>query len=287
MLDTIIKPTVRGKLDRMRRLLPPVSPAADPSDREAGPGLTGPDGEVDLDAVYAYPEDVVGAGRPWLRANMVESLDGASQAGDGLSAGLSSPGDKKIFGVLRGLADVVLVGASTVRAEGYRPPQPKAAYAAAREAAGRAPVPVIAIVSRSLDLDLTAPLFTEAIVPTVVLTGPDADPELLAATAKAADVIVAGPPGAGGVDPGAAVDALAARGWTRLLTEGGPHLLGQLASAGRVDELCLALSPQLSGGTSRRIIAGTDPMVPQPMELRTLLEDDGFLFARYVRRPDR
>lgn len=283
----------------MRRLLPADSTADSPTGSSsdspfgspfgsaAGPRLTGPDGEVDLDAVYAYPEDIVGAGRPWLRANMVESLDGASQAVDGLSAGLSSPADKKIFGVLRGLADVVLVGASTVRAEGYRPPQPKAAYAAARKAAGQAPVPVIAIVSRSLALDLTAPLFTDALVPTVVLTGPDADPELLAATAEAADVIIAGPRGATGVDPGAAVDALAARGWTRLLTEGGPHLLGQLASAGRLDELCLALSPQLVGGTARRILAGADPMVPQAMELHTLLEEDGFLFARYVRHPDR
>jgi riboflavin biosynthesis pyrimidine reductase len=277
-LDTVIKPTVRAKLDRMRRLLP--------TDREAGPGLTGPDGEVDLAAVYAYPEEVVGAGRPWLRANMVASLDGAAQAGDGLSAGLSSPADKEIFGVLRGLADVVLVGATTVRNEGYRPARVKAAFAEARKAAGQAPVPAIAIVTRSLDLDLSAPLFTDAVVPTVVLTGPDADPERLAEVREAADVIVAGAPGSSGVDPGAAVDALTSRGWLRQLTEGGPHLLGELAAAGRLDELCLAVSPQITAGPAGRITGG-DAMVPQEMELRTLLEDDGFLFARYVRNSGR
>lgn len=275
----------------MRRLLPlPESPRPIPP---TGPDDGPPDGVsagggadvVDLDAVYAYPSDIVDAGRPWVRANMVSSLDGAAQAGDGLSAGLSSPGDKRIFGVLRALADVVLVGASTVRAEGYRPPKRRAAYAPAREAAGRLPVPVIAIVSRSLELDFGAPLFTDALVPTVVLTGPDADPERLAAARKAADVIVAGPPGASGVDPGAAVDALAGRGWTRILTEGGPHLLAQLLAAGRLDELCLALGPLLVGGAASRITNGLAPEIPQSMELRTLLEDDGFLFARYVRNP--
>ncbi|MDI2125131.1 pyrimidine reductase family protein [Yinghuangia seranimata] len=289
----------------MRRLLPvPEGPA------DGGPET---ESDIDLEEAYAYPAHIVAAGRPWLRANMVTSLDGAAQAGDGLSAGLSSPADKRIFGVLRGLADVVIVGASTVRAEGYRPPQPKPAYAPARVAAGRNPVPVIAIVSRSLALDLTAPLFTEAVVPTVVLTGPDADPERLAAARKAADVIIAGAPGTSGVDPGAAVDALAARGWTRMLTEGGPHLLGQLLESGRLDELCLALSPQLAGGTATRMTVaspavpaagggtpagtpagapvgtptvspiGSDGKLPQSMELHTLLEEDGFLFARYVR----
>ncbi|MGW0663377.1 pyrimidine reductase family protein [Streptodolium elevatio] len=265
----------------MRRLLPATdAPGSAPS---GAPPETA--AEVDLDLVYAYPSDVVDAGRPWLRANMVSSLDGAAQAGDGLSAGLSSPGDKRIFGVLRALADVVLVGASTVRAEGYRPPKPQPAYAPARTAAGRPPVPVIAIVTRSLELDFTTPLFTEAEVPTVVLTGPECDPDRLAEARKYADVVIAGEPGSTGVDIGAAVDALAARGWTRLLTEGGPHLLGQLVMAGRLDELCLALGPLLLGGAAPRITNGPAPEVPQAMELHTLLEEDGFLFARYVRNP--
>lgn len=85
----------------MQQLISPVDGAfADPASLES------------LAAVYAYP-DQVNRGRPWLRANMVAGLDGGARL-DGLSEGLSSSADKRIFGVLRALADVVLVGAETV-----------------------------------------------------------------------------------------------------------------------------------------------------------------------------
>ncbi|MFF7245991.1 pyrimidine reductase family protein [Embleya sp. NPDC008237] len=245
----------------MRRLLPVPSTPAEP--------------DVDLVEAYAYPPD-----RTWLRANMVASLDGAAQAPDGLSAGLSSPADKRIFGVLRGLADVVLVGAATVRQEGYRPPKPKAAYAAARAAAGQPPAPVIAIVSRSLALDFTTPLFTEAITPTIVITCEDAAPQGLAAAREYGDVIVAG---RDRVDFASALDALAARGLTRQLTEGGPHVLAQIAACGRLDELCLTLSPLLTAGPADRILAGPTLVDAVPMRPVSLLEEDGSLFTRYVR----
>ena len=64
--------------------------------------LPSPGDELDLLAladVYAYPRD------RWLRANFVSSADGAAYA-DGKSGGLSSPDDKRVFGVLRVLADV-------------------------------------------------------------------------------------------------------------------------------------------------------------------------------------
>ena len=233
------------------------------------------EGPLDLAATYAYP-----AGRTWLRANMVAGLDGAAQAPDGLSAGLSSEADKNIFGVLRGLADVVVVGASTVRNEGYRPARPKAAFAAAREAAGQAPVAAIAIVSRSLSLDFTAPLFTEAVVPTVVITCEEANPVGLAAAGKVGEVITAG---RDRVDFAAALDALAERGLTRQLTEGGPRVLAQIAASGRLDELCLTLSPLLTAGAADRILAGPafdDAVAMRPI---SLLEHEGSLFARYVR----
>lgn len=127
-----------------------------------------------LAEVYAYPEQVR-RGRAWLRANMVSGLDGAARL-DGLSEGLSGAADKRIFGVLRALSDVVLVGAQTVRAEGYRPARARAEFAAAREAAGQRPAPVIAIVSRGLDLDLSTPLFTAPLVRTVVVTCEDSPP---------------------------------------------------------------------------------------------------------------
>ncbi|WP_406204431.1 pyrimidine reductase family protein [Kitasatospora sp. NBC_01560] len=251
----------------MQQLITPLDrPAADPASLES------------LAAVYAYP-DQVNHGRPWLRANMVAGLDGGAKL-DGLSEGLSSQADKRIFGVLRALADVVLVGAETVRAEGYRPGRARADFAAARKAAGQAPAPVIAVVTRSLELDLTAPLFTEPLVRTVVITTGDAPEERRAAVAGVADLIVAG---RGSVDLRAAVAALAERGWTRLLSEGGPRLLGQLAAADLLDELCLSLAPLITGGGAPRIIHDAEMPDVQQMRLVSLIEQKGFLFTRYLR----
>ncbi len=172
----------------MRRLLPPVpEPAAShagaasqvgavPVEGEEGPGALGA-----LAAAYPYPPREAGS---YLRANMVGSLDGAAHY-EGRSAPLSSPADMRVFGVLRALADVVVVGAETARQEGYRPAKARAAFAARRAADGQAPAPAIAVVSRSLDLDLASPLFTGPVVPTLVLTGAGAPAERRAAAERA------------------------------------------------------------------------------------------------------
>ncbi|MFF9086705.1 pyrimidine reductase family protein [Streptomyces sp. NPDC014991] len=237
---------------------------------------------AELAAAYAYPEPGPGARRPWLRANMVSSLDGAAQH-EGRSQPISSATDMRVFGTLRALADVVLVGAETVRQEGYRPARVRAEFAGARAAAGQDPVPAIAIVSASLELDFTLPLFTSPLVPTLVLTGAAAAPDRVAAAEKAgARVLVAGD--GTGVEPARAVRALADLGHTRLLTEGGPRLLGQLIAAEVLDELCLTVSPTLTAGDAQRIAGGPAVTVPHRFALASLLEEDGFLFGRY-RRP--
>ena len=249
-------------------------PAGDSADREWS--------LQELAAVYAYPEPGPGAREPWLRANMVSSLDGAAQH-EGRSQPISGTADMRIFGTLRGLADAVLVGAETVRREGYRPARARAAFADLREAAGQAPAPAIAVVSASLDLDFSWPLFTSPLVPTLVLTGAAAAPDRVAAAEKAgARVVIAGD--GMGVDPDRAVRALADLGMTRLLTEGGPRLLGQLITAGVLDELCLTVSPMLTAGDAQRIAGGPSVAVPRRFELVSLLEEEGFLFSRY-RRP--
>ncbi|MEV4432291.1 pyrimidine reductase family protein [Streptomyces sp. NPDC049585] len=258
----------------MRRLFPyPVSPA-DLEDREWGLD--------ELADLYAYPEH--GGGGAWLRANMVSSLDGAAHH-EGRSQPLSSAADMRIFGTLRGLADAVVVGAETVRQEGYRPTRAREAFAARRAALGQGPAPVIAVVSAGLALDFTLPLFTSPLVPTVVLTGAAAPAERVAAArAAGTEVVVAG--------EGREVDAarvpalLAERGLTRLLTEGGPRLLGQFASAGVLDEMCLSLAPMVATGTAPRIMAGPPLAVPARFSLESMLEDAGFLFTRYRRIPD-
>ncbi|MBK3521714.1 MULTISPECIES: pyrimidine reductase family protein [Streptomyces] len=272
----------------MRRLFPVTEETAAQARADGGaPAASGAavDREWDLAelaAAYAYPDPAPGAPRPWLRANMVSSLDGAAQH-EGHSKPISSAADMRIFGTLRALADVVLVGAETVRQEGYRPARVRAEFAGARAAAGQAPVPAIAIVSASLDLDFTLPLFTSPLVPTLILTGAAAAPDRVAAAEKAgARVLVAGE--GMGVEPARAVEALAGLGHTRLLTEGGPRLLGQLIAAEVLDELCLTVSPTLTAGGAQRISGGPSVAVPHRFELVSLLEEDGFLFGRY-RRP--
>jgi riboflavin biosynthesis pyrimidine reductase len=218
------------------------------------------DGEVDLRAAYAVKAD------RHVRANFVASLDGAVTI-DGKSAGLSSEGDRKLFHLLRTMADVVLVGAGTARGENYGGAKPVDGHA-----------PPIAVVSRSLDLDVTSRLFTETTVPPVVITcaaSPDRARERLSTVA---DVVVAGD---SDVDLGVALGTLADRGLRRVLCEGGPHLLGSVAAAGLLDELCLTLAPIVAGGTAGRIVAGYLPEVVEPMHLRHVLEEDGHLFLRY------
>ncbi|MEU3026767.1 pyrimidine reductase family protein [Streptomyces incarnatus] len=264
----------------MRRLFPVTDETPAQASDGGERGAAGADHEwslAELAAAYAYPAE-----RPWLRGNMVSSLDGAAQH-DGRSQPLSSATDMRIFGTLRALADVVVVGAETVRQEGYRPARARAEFAAAREAAGQGPAPAIAVVTASLDLDFSLPLFTAPLVPTLILTGAAAAPEKAAAAEKAgARVVVAGE--GMGVDPERAVRALAGLGHHRLLTEGGPRLLGQLIAAEVLDELCLTLSPTLTAGAAQRVAGGPSVAVPRRFELVSLLAEDGFLFGRY-RRP--
>ncbi|MEU7898851.1 pyrimidine reductase family protein [Nonomuraea sp. NPDC049152] len=228
--------------------------------------------EPDISQAYAYPER-----RPWLRVNMVASADGGTWV-KGLSGGLSSKGDRRIFGILRGLSDVVMAGAATVRTEGYGPAKPRESWQPLRE--GRPAAPPIAVVTRRLDLDLGSPLFTDAepYARTIVITCASAPQDRRAEAAERADVIVAGDDR---VDLGQAVAALRERGLDRILCEGGPRLNGQLAAAGLIDELCLSVSPMLIGGGAARILNGEAAQVG--LSLAQVLEEEGFLFCRYIR----
>ncbi|MFI1188493.1 pyrimidine reductase family protein [Streptomyces californicus] len=260
------------------------SPAGPPTDREWTLD--------ELAEAYAYPAapdrpapvgagGSVPSGGSWLRANMVSTLDGAAQH-EGRSQPISCAADMRIFGTLRGLADVVIAGAETVRQEGYRPARAREAFAARRAAAGQGPAPAVAVVSASLELDFSLPLFTEPLVPTLVLTGAAAPADRIAAARKAgAEVVIAGD--GAGVDPARAVRELADRGLRRQLTEGGPRLLGQFVAAGVLDELCLTISPMLTAGDAQRIAGGPGVAVPERFFLASLLEEAGFLFSRYRR----
>ncbi|MGW0391507.1 pyrimidine reductase family protein [Streptomyces sp. NPDC003042] len=233
----------------------------------------------ELADAYAYPE--LAPGGHWLRANMVSTLDGAAQH-DGHSKPISGESDMRIFGTLRALADVVIVGAETVRQEGYRPARAREAFAARREAAGQGPAPAIAVVSAGLDLDFGLPLFTSPLVPTLLVTGATARADRVADAVKAGvEVVVAGDGAA--VDLARAVRELAARGLRRQLTEGGPRLLGQLVAADVLDELCLTISPMLTAGDAQRVAGGPSVTVPHRLAPACVLEEAGFLFTSYRR----
>ncbi len=218
--------------------------------------------------------------RPRVRANMIASVDGAAYL-NGRTAALSGPADRMVFAVLRTLADVILVGAGTARAERYRPVRDTEVWSSLR--AGRPPTPSIAVVTTSLDLDACGRLVADApaYAPTIVLTTAHAAHERRAALAGRAVVVVAGQES---VEPARALAALADLGHRNVLLEGGPHLLGQIADAGLLDELCLTISPMLAGGTSGRILsspAAPDAAPAAGLRLAHVLADDGYLLCRY------
>jgi 5-amino-6-(5-phosphoribosylamino)uracil reductase len=238
-------------------MLSPLPLAGDPTDLD----------DDALAAHYAYPEELAA---PCVRVNFVSSADGAVTV-DGRSGGLGTDADRRVFGLLRQLADVVLVGAGTVRTEDYR--------GARRPTRGRDTPPPIAVVTGSAELDPTSRLFTDTAVPPIVLTldsAPSQRRERLAAAG--ADVVALER-----LSPDLLLRELAARGLHRVLCEGGPALHGALIAADAVDELCLTLSPLLAGGSSGRIAHGPADSPPRPLALVGALQADGALLLHYRR----
>jgi 5-amino-6-(5-phosphoribosylamino)uracil reductase len=214
-----------------------------------------------------------------LRVNFVASLDGAITV-DGVSEGLGSPGDQRIFGVLRALADAVLVGHGTAASEGYRPITADSRVGRLRAAIGRPPTAPVVVVSQRASLDPSSRLVTGAVSPTVLVTCATADPDRRAALeAAGVTVLVCGDDD---VDLPMALDRLAGRGLEQVLCEGGPQLLHAALTAGVVDELDLSIAPALVGGETRLLGSALPDVVR--LDLRQLLEEDGMLFTRYAVR---
>lgn len=213
---------------------------------------------------------------PHLRANFATSMDGSVTDPQGRSGGLGGEGDREVFRTLRAHTDAILVGAGTVRSEGYGPHRLSAGVAARRAAEGRPrPAPIV-VVTGSADLDPTDPLFTEAVTPTIVLTRAAAPAERRAALAEVGEVIVVGD---GEVDLGAGVEGLHERGLERLLCEGGPSLLGHLLALDLVDELCLTVAPVIVGDHQRALVSDLPEL--RRLTLVGALEAAGDLALRY------
>jgi riboflavin biosynthesis pyrimidine reductase len=228
----------------------------------------------DADLVGCYPRRP----EPTLRVNFIASLDGAVTV-DGKSGALGGPGDKLIFDTLRMVCDALLVGAGTVRTENYDGLRLDPAARAWRRDHGLAEFPLMVVVSAALDLDPAQLAFADAPIRPLVVTHRGAGAARRAALAPVAEVVACGDTE---IDLAAAVRLLHARGVAQILCEGGPRLFGALIAGDLVDELCLTVSPVLTGGAAGRIAAGPGGP-PREMSLRGVLADGDMLFLRYAR----
>jgi riboflavin biosynthesis pyrimidine reductase len=234
-------------------------------------------GEVrnsELETIYGYPDSL---DRGYVRLNFSCTATG-NVAVDGRSAGLGSKADKKVYGRLRRLADVILVGAGTARADGYRGARTWDALRSQRRAQNQPEVAPIAVVTASADIDVDGSLFTDASVPPIILTvnaAPKANVDRL--TLAGAEVVIVGEERA---DARQIIDALAARGLYRILCEGGASLFGDLVAADVVDEVCFTLSPHI-GGTGQ--ISSSAAGGLRALRLKSVLADEDVLLLRYVR----
>jgi riboflavin biosynthesis pyrimidine reductase len=253
-----------------------MSPAEAPqlTFRELYPG----DGDADLTRLYAPRPAGPSTGRH-VRVNMIASLDGGTSR-DGTSGSLGGPADHVVFALLRSYADAVLVGAGTMRAEQYGPARLSDESRRARIERGQTPVPPIAVVTRSANLDWQSAFFVDAEIRPVVLTV-EASRQHHPDAAPVADVVIAG---SEEVDLALGLDELARRGLRHVLVEGGPSLNADLLARDAIDEVCLSVSPVLLGGSSSRILRGESTPEAFPLELASIVTADGFLFLRYSRR---
>lgn len=236
--------------------------------------LPDPDPDVDLFDALRPPA------LAWLRLDFVASLDGAVVDDAGRSGGLGGPGDRAVFRMLRAHADAILVGAGTARDERYGPHRMVPELSARRAAEGRTDPAAIVVVTRSLELDLSSPLFAEAVAPTVVLTCSAASAAGRAAVVEAGgEVVVAG---VDHVDLVEGAELLRAHGLASIVCEGGPRLAADLVDAGLVDELCLTIAPMLMGHNGPRMVTALAGRAP--FALTRVLESDSELYLGYEAR---
>ncbi|WP_072801956.1 pyrimidine reductase family protein [Rhodococcoides yunnanense] len=240
--------------------------------------------ELDDDAVlraYAYPEALT---RPWIRVNFVSSIDGAVTA-DGASAGLGTPADKRVFDVLRGAADAVVVGAGTARSENYGGVRLPEWARARRVALGQQPVPPVVVVTGSASLDPRSRLFTDTDVPPTIITTTSAPADARRRLQNAGASVFALKTDA--VFASGVSEILDSAGHRRILLEGGPGLFGTFLDDDAVDEVCLTTSPVVVGGSAGRISRSSTASLHAMKRAHVIADDDGTVLTRWVRTRSR
>lgn len=235
--------------------------------------------EDELYRLYSYPAEMT---RCVVRGNAIASLDGAATTA-GTSGGLGGAGDRWLFAVQRELADVIVVGAGTARAESYGGARMSVAQRIRRQTRGQAEVPPIALVTATGQVERDMAVRTGSEVPPLVMTctaSVGVARERVGATAEVVDCSGSDPDR---VDLAVLLDRLAERGLLRVLTEGGPTLLGEFVAQGVLDEMCLTSAPLLLGGNAVRTAQGGTEVLTRLRLAHLLSDDDGYLYARYVR----
>lgn len=226
---------------------------------------------------YAYPEPLT---QPWVRANFIASVDGAA-AVDGRSGGLGHPSDRSAYELIRELADVIVVGAGTAIAENYGGATGDPDRVARRVTAGLSGIPPIAVVTGGGSLSPDADVLTRTEVPSVVVTCTAVGRGRIADyRAAGADVVVAGDTA---VDFSRMLAEFGARGWLRVVSEGGPKTFAAMVADALVDELCLTVSPLLTGGGGIGVLDGVLPR-PQSLRLNGVWQHDSAVLLRYYTR---
>ncbi|HTZ14530.1 MAG TPA: pyrimidine reductase family protein [Mycobacterium sp.] len=233
----------------------------------------------ELPELYGYPAEL---NRVWLRANFIASLDGGATVG-GTTGRLGGPGDRAVFNLLRELADVILVGAGTVRAEDYSGARSSIAQRQGRQARGQCEIPQLAIVTKSGRLDRDMPVFTRTEVPPLVCTCAAVADQTRRALGGLAEVVDCSADDPERVSEASVLAALADRGLYRVLTEGGPMLFSSFVERNMLDELCLTIAPSLVGGLASRIASGPGQVLTAMRRAHILSDDDGYLYTRYVK----
>ena len=236
------------------RVYPPSSPIGDPVDA----------GESALEALLSPLYEPLGGTA--VRINLIASVDGSGVGSDGTSDSLSSQTDRTLLRVIRSFADVVVVGAATVRREGYRMPR------SAR----------LAVVTASGSLEGHRVEPRDGMPPLLVICPRSAVPVVQRSVGggTAAEIIVLADE-RGRVSMTDVIAALAERSLHRVVCEGGPALAAQFLEADLVDEICLTTAPVVGG--ANRIFG--DVTGPHRVSLTQLLVDDsGYQFARWSLR---
>jgi riboflavin biosynthesis pyrimidine reductase len=226
-------------------------------------------GAADLEDHYLVP------GPRHVRANFVVSLDGKVEL-DGRSGSLGGQTDRAAFMAMRAVADVILVGAGTVRQEGYGPVRLDAGVVERRRARQQSPVPPLAIVSNRANLDHSARVFEGDTKPFLLTTARGAAQHR--DLTDAAEVIACGDEY---VDLTLGLNELYAHGLGRVLCEGGPTLLRSLLDADLLDELCCTRSPWLVGAGHQSLLGGQPLATPVALSITSVLEGDQMLLVRY------